>query len=160
MAISEPVFIRPFVLIRPNDTGTFRRHFISTCKRVGFFAYFPIVIRPDAILIQFAFFDARNKAFPNARTIPTDIQIVFVTIPMIEITNDLDLTRSRCIHRKINTPLPTNLHDVATEFFIQTIMLTRSKKVYVKIRKTAMCDDTVRHIGNFNILPKVKKNVD
>ena len=108
----HPFFVFPLIVQIPNNRSRLRRMFTIQRKRIGFLRNNPVVVRLDFILIRCAFVHTRNKTFPNARTIPTNVQQMLTLYPIIKIAHHRNRSCRWCPNRKINTFHAIHLHQM------------------------------------------------
>mgnify|MGYP006141855323 CR=1 FL=1 len=86
----------------PSPAAEVERLIAAGHKRIGFLGNNTFVIGLDFVFVACAFINTGNKSFPNARAVPTHVELVFALDPVIKIAHDRNRTCGRCPNGKIH----------------------------------------------------------
>ena len=79
-ALGHPFLILPLIIRIPDNRSRIGGYFPEKRKRVAFFQV-AAVLRMNVILVQLALAQARDEAFPDARSIPARREGMAIAVP-------------------------------------------------------------------------------
>jgi len=118
-------------------------------KRICLFQLFVCMMTIDSVFVAMAFTGIGYEALPNAGGVPAYLQVVFSSVPVIEVPNDLNGSGSRGINGKVYSSLSVYFRRMCAEVFIKTVMLSLFKEVNIVVSKSGISSDSVGHHNAF-----------
>src|SRR5262245_41282337 len=106
--------------------------FVHDSNRICFISYVSVVLRHDMELVQRALAKTRQKSFPDAG-ISARSQLVRVSIPTVEISNNRNFARVRSPYSKAGALLPIHRHTMCAKLLVNAVMAALIEQVEILI---------------------------
>ena len=132
VAPGHPLLVFPGIIQVPHDGGGARRAFEKKGKGVRFVNPVAAVARDDVILVQRAFAQPGDQAFPESGlgSLP---QGVARLVPLVEIPGYGDLFRIRSPHGKIGPLLSLLPDQMGPQFVVETVLIPFIEEVEIVV---------------------------
>jgi len=128
----HPFPVVPFVIEIPYHRGGAWRFFVEQSEGVGLIDKMSVMTGFDVKLIERAFANSRNEAFPNAGTSARP-QTMGFRMPLIKAADDGNFARIGGPHAEARSRLAAGFAGVRTHLFVHAIVAALVKQVKILV---------------------------